>query len=206
MKRLVTVLTFASFMGGMAQGAYTYTYGPGTNFYAMGLEQNESMLVNGGGGDSLTLFYNSYARIESTPPLGTYHGGGEWEGGIWKISAGGSASRLEVLGGEIGELLMSSGAHAYLYGGRIVSLYSYQQVPAVSDKHIDLFCKSYSFSAGSGMLTGIWGDDSSFSIQLINVGGYTPAIDNINFTIVPEPLTLGLFALGGLLVRRYARR
>ncbi len=205
MKRLVTILVVVLFAGGVAQGAYTYTYGPGTNFGSMGLEQNESMLVNGGGGRHLDLFYNSYARIESTPPLGTDYGGGVWAGGIWRIDASGSASRLEILGGEIGVLDVWNSARVWLYGGRILTIESYQQAPTATDKHIDLFCKSYSYNTGNGMLTGLWGDDSAFSIHLVNVAGYTPTIDNINFITVPEPLSLSLLVLGGLLARRRPR-
>jgi hypothetical protein len=206
MKRLVIILVVVFVVSNMASGAYTYTYGPGTNFGAKTLLNSESMLVNGGGGGYLGLAHTSYAKIESTTPLGAYFGAGQWEGGIWVISAGGSATRLEILGGEIGKMDMSSGAHADLYGGKILSLYSYQQAPTASDKHIDIFCKSYGYNSTSGMLTGMWGDDSAFSIQLVNVSGYTPAIDNINFTIVPEPLSLMLLGLGGLAARRYARR
>ncbi len=39
-----------------SHAAFTYTYGPGTYFGAMSLDQNESMLVNGGGGGYLGLF------------------------------------------------------------------------------------------------------------------------------------------------------
>ena len=54
------------------------------------------------------------------------------------------------------------------------------------------------------MLKGTWGDDSLFNIQLIDRTqyGYSPAIDNIKFTIIPEPMSMGLLALGGLLIRR----
>jgi hypothetical protein len=188
-----------------SHAAFTYTYGPGTNFGSMPLNQNESMLVNGGGGGSLDLFYNSYVRIESTPPLGTDYGGGVWAGGIWEIKTF-SSSTLEVLGGEIGVLITNNTASASLYGGKIVTIESHQQAPTGSDKHIDLFCKSHSYNSGNGMLTGVWGDDSAFSIHLVNVGGYTPAIDNINFVTIPEPLTLVLLGLGGLVVRRYVRQ
>jgi len=201
MKKVLFAILILLAITSTADAAFTYVYGPGTNFGSMGLEQNESMLVNGGGGRSLDLFYNSYARIESTPPLGTYYGGGEWAGGIWSIDAAGSASKLEVLGGEIGELDVWNTARAWLYGGVILTL---QSAPIGPDKYIDLYCKDYSYASGTGMLTGTWGDNSAFSIHLVNVSGYSPTIDNINFITVPEPLTLGLLAVGGLFVRRYA--
>jgi hypothetical protein len=196
MKKMMIVMVILA-AASSVHAAYTYTYGPGQDFASKTLYNSDSVLIAGGQGTTLTLFNSSYARIESTTPLGTNP-----KGGVWTTEAAG-ASTLDVFSGEVGEIAVLSNAEVRLYGGRLNYLYSYQQVPTVSDKHIDIFCKSYGYNSTSGILTGTWGDDSAFSIQLVNVSGYTPAIDNINFTIVPEPLSLSLLALGGLLVRRY---
>jgi hypothetical protein len=188
-----------------AHAAYTYTYGPGTNFGAKSPLNSESILVNGGGGGRLTLLNTNYARIESTTPLGAYYGAGQWEGGIWQIGAA-SSSDLDIFGGEIGRLDTVNSAHVSLYGGRILTISSDQRVLADGIKYIDIFCKNYSYNSTSNMLTGTWGNDSTFSIYLIDTNAYTPAIDNINFITVPEPLSLMLLGLGGLAARRYARR
>ena len=50
------------------------------------------------------------------------------------------------------------------------------------------------------ILTGTWFDDSTFSIYLDDVDGYDPVFENIFFT--PEPATLLLITVGGLLLRR----
>jgi hypothetical protein len=47
--------------------------------------------------------------------------------------------------------------------------------------------KDYSYNANTRKLTGTWGDGSAFNIKLINVAGYDRTIDNIKFTIIPEP-------------------
>ena len=52
----------------------------------------------------------------------------------------------------------------------------------------------------NNILTGLWADGSAFSIQLIDVDGYSPVIDDIHF--IPEPKALALFGLGSLLLRR----
>ncbi|HML76012.1 MAG TPA: PEP-CTERM sorting domain-containing protein, partial [Anaerohalosphaeraceae bacterium] len=65
-----------------------------------------------------------------------------------------------------------------------------------------IICKDYSFNSMTSKLTGTWTDNTTFNIQLVNQTGYSPAIDNIKFTIIPEPATLLLLGLGGVLLRR----
>ena len=63
-------------------------------------------------------------------------------------------------------------------------------------------CKSWTWNEATNYLTGIWGDDSSFDIQLIdtsweNFEDYR-MIDHISFTVIPEPTTIALFGLAGI--------
>jgi hypothetical protein len=78
-------------------------------------------------------------------------------------------------------------------------------LPAVpGSKYIDLYCQSYSYNSTTDMLTGRWGNNSAFSIHLVDT--WEPiAIDDIEFHIVPEPGTVGLLALGGVMMRRRRR-
>ncbi len=99
-----------------------------------------------------------------------------------------------------------------MYGGRIDTLdswqitWKYEGQPAelVWIPHIEMLVKDYTYNTLTKILRGTWGDDSLFNIQLIDHTnyGYDPAIDNIKFTIIPEPLSLLLFAAGGLVVCR----
>jgi hypothetical protein len=66
--------------------------------------------------------------------------------------------------------------------------------------HITIACLDYLHNPSTNLLTGHWLDGTAFSIHLIDVQGYSPAIQNIQF--IPEPTTMALFALGGLLLRR----
>jgi hypothetical protein len=159
------------------------------------------MLVQGGWGDGLILFDYTSARIECTTPL-HYLVGGIWEMQTLAYSSatvtGGEFNTIYV--GDYSRLTMSGGKLNYLYGELI------PPIPATSaDKYIQFICESYSYNSTTKKLTGAWADDSLFNIQLVDTANHPSTYDSINFTIVPEPLSLGLLALGGLLVRKHRR-
>jgi hypothetical protein len=58
------------------------------------------------------------------------------------------------------------------------------------------------YNPANKRLTGTWEDFSKFNIKLVDYQGYSPTIDNIKFTIIPEPMTLLLIGLGGIMIRR----
>jgi hypothetical protein len=203
MKRLVTILILTLAVSSMTH-AYTYTYGPGTNFGGLGLDNTESLLVNGGGGAVLDLFNHSSARIESTthlqfdPTTGWYVGGGIVEVKLFDYS------QATITGGEILSVYVNSESHLALSGGRIDNLFGYLSLPVPvlpEDKYIQFICKSYAYNTGTKRLTGVWADDSLFNIQLVGTSPYPSTYDSINFTIVPEPLTLALLGIGAGLLR-----
>lgn len=142
--------------------------------------------------------------IQNTAPLEVL------SGGVWEIHLT-DQSRLNMSGGEVAIFDMSSESTAILSGGRIDNIgswqiaWEYEGQPAelVWVPHIEMLVKDYTYNALTKVLKGTWGDDSSFRIQLIDRTqyGYSPAIDNIKFTIIPEPMSLMLLALGGLLIR-----
>jgi len=84
--------------------------------------------------------------------------------------------------------------------GQINLMASYQYTTLT--KHIERIVKDYNYDISTKILTGTWADNSTFNIQLMNQSGYAPVIDNIKFTIIPEPATLFLLSLGVLLIRK----
>ena len=207
MKLLVTilltcVLTVPAFAG------YTYVITDGMQLTGLTLRNDETLLMTGGAinYNALRLTGSSYAKIDGTSSLGQ---GSYPIGGVTLVIIE-EHGHLDFLGGEIWELNMGYGSTASfgtttLSGGRIDRLRSYQQA-TLADKHIEIICKEWDYNTITKMLTGIWGDDSSFAIQLVDVQGYTPTIDNINFVIIPEPASLLFLAAGGgILLRRYRR-
>jgi hypothetical protein len=117
----------------------------------------------------------------------------------------GGYTYLYFSGGEIHQLDVHSYATATLSGGMIEEIWSYQSAYTVSglyNPHITIDCQldSVFHDTGTNILTGNWLDGSSFSIQLVDVDGYSPAIENIIF--IPEPATLILLAVGCAIIRR----
>jgi hypothetical protein len=155
----------------------------------------------------LTAEDYSVVDIQNTAPLEVL------TGGIWEVNLT-DQSRLNMGGGGIAWLGMKGNSTSIIHGGQINNIESWQSVFIVGKdpitgefilgRHIEMFVKDYTYNTLTKMLKGTWGDDSLFRIQLIDRTqyGYSPAIDNIKFTIIPEPMSMLLFAAGGLLVWR----
>ena len=178
-----------------------------TSYYygALGLENYDTLLVTSDGGLSvLDMFDFSSAVIQNTSPLE------EALGGIWQIHVAADA-HLEISGGEIHEIFMNNdNATARLSGGLIENIYNYQEAQKwddalgwVPNPHITIvYSGDLPMVDASNVLSGLWGNGNPFSIQLNDVSGFDPVIENIQFELIPEPVTLVLLGFGGLLIRR----
>lgn len=180
---------------------YTYTI---TEYQQLPLlYDTQSMLITGqGGGGYTALFGKSSLTIESTSPLS------QGSGGIWEIDLIGDNSRLEQLGGQVHTIDIGNNATAFLSGGLIQQIWSSQNAwiyagdpPSfVPNPHITIKCLDHFYDTNTKLLTGHWLDNTAFSIHLIDVQGYSPAIENIQF--IPEPATLSLLGIGAFLAGR----
>ena len=144
------------------------------------------------------MLFRSSARLEvwsTSTPLGSDIGG------IQYISLARS-SHLDYYGGETFALTLGHDATATLSGGRIDVIQSLQL--SGQTKHITMICDvdSVNYNVATRLLTGNWLNGSSFSIILVNVDleRFDTTYSNIRF--IPEPASLSLLALGGLLLRR----
>ena len=185
-------------------GFASYTYEVYTYDLSLALDGEQTILVDlQGGMEYLRLSDDSFADIKGTSTLdrGT--------GGVWYIDTFNN-SHLNISGGEVHEIGTGNDATVLLTGGIIQRIWSGQvawiqegEPPVwVPNPHITIVCDldTYFHNETTNLLTGNWLDGSAFSIQLIDIDGKSPAIENIQF--VPEPATLLLFGLGGVVLRR----
>ncbi len=206
--RMATILILTICSTAFAGYDYMVT---GGYFGSMIVKNHESLLMTGGGGAILTAEDYSILDIQNTAPLEPL------SGGIWDISMT-DKSQLNMAGGGIQLLGMGNESTAILSGGRIDNIESWQMVSVIGrdpitgesiyNRHIEMFVKDYTFNTQTKILKGTWGDDSLFKIQLIDRTqyGYSPAIENIEFTIIPEPACCLIMGLGIIALYRSEKK
>jgi len=172
--------------------ATDYVFGPGDEFGVLGLVDHDTLLMTGGGHD-LSLGGWSTGVIHNTDPLV-----GPYEGGIWELDTY-SYAELTINGGEFYEVIAGQASTLNLHGGQILG--------NLMADHDTAWVHIYGYGFnndpfGGSPLTGFWADGTPFSINLVD--DTIPTYDQIVFHIIPEPATMLLLGLGGVLLRRKA--
>ena len=192
MKRLIiaTVLIFSG-----SAFAAVYNIGPGDDFGVLSLYDYDTFLMTGGTGHDLGLGGWSTGTIEDTDPLID-----QYTGGIWEMSVS-AYSELTINGGEFYEIVCDDYSTLNLHGGQIFG--------SLEIEHLTTWVHIYGYGFNNdpfpgSPLTGFWADDTAFSINLVD--DTISTYDQIVFHEIPEPVSIMLFGLGGLLLRKKARK
>lgn len=195
MRTLMTVL-LALGLSVSAFAGYDYVISSG---YVpdLTLTGSQSLLMTGGGGNAFTAIDSTLMDIRNTSSpviLG--------ESGIRELLIGGT-SQLKFSGGSVNNIYTSGDATVILSGGQIGGIQSWYAFPA-NPNHVMLFCNpGYQLTYTGNVVTkisGTWLDGNAFSIKLYTYSGYSDMFSNM--TIIPEPATMLLLGLGGVLLRR----
>ena len=165
-----------------------------------------TLVVDGGGANRIEARNSSKVEVWSTStPLGT------GVGGIMDLCIDDN-SRLDYYGGVTEELVTFRNAVAHLQGGRIDGISSAQYVTWVdgepTGQHIFIHARDgWEWKYENGKIRGIaglWLDSGTpFDIRFTTryeAHGFDPVWANVK--VVPEPASLMLLGLGGLLLRR----
>ncbi len=202
MKRIVSLLMIACGVPVVCAGYSDGLIGPGE--YEGGVEWDSGLLVVDGGG-AYRIEVLSPARLEvrstSLPDKNWFNGG------IQDIVLYGKA-HLDYYGGLTQELTVRGSAISNLYGGRIDYITSRQFVNWIDGQpqgqHINIYCNpGWSWTYENNVIRGIigqWRDGSALNIRFLNDPDYDPVWSNVN-VIIPEPATMLLLSLGGLMLR-----
>lgn len=205
MKKQLLLMTLVILALGAGNARATdYLIEDGDFFSTIALFDDDTLLMTGGNGETLTLGDYAIANIENTDlPIGITDiiSGGYgilniFGGGIGNIQAI-NESVINMNNGSVNSLGMYSQSMSYLYGGSIGTLASDQPLGyPLPQNWIHFYCLEYDYDTNINLLTGLWEDSSAFNIQLEDIGIY-PTYDLIEFHIIPEPATIMLLGLGG---------
>ena len=188
---------------------YTYTITEGMEFTDLTLTANQSLLMTGGTGGNVTLEGTSLMELyggevvnitlqRTTAALDVW--GGKISGRIFTDND----NKVNIAGGDVKLVYLNGSALAKLSGGNIESINVGLNISSTLPPSYIIKCdlNSLNLTYTNGVLSGIagnWLDGSGFNIGVESRLG-NPVSDYIQF--VPEPTSMLLLSLGGLLIRR----
>jgi len=167
---------------------------------------DDTLLMTGGTGELISMSGLSIATIENTSPLTSIPG----DGGVWDITVS-STSILNIYGGEINRIKTWWSGTINMTGGDVLetTLNNYSllnlsggQVGQLTITSVESWAildgHGFSEYTPGNPITGYWHDDTAFSIDLIDDGISTYG----QIIFIPEPVSVLLLGIGGLVLRK----
>ena len=161
---------------------------------------SSTLTVDGGGAGGIIAEDHSQIDILSTslPLSGDIDGGG-----VWSILLD-DYSTLNVSGGAINVIYTGRNSTVTLTGGQINKIINQQSVTVGDERIIIKCCEGYEWLYEDDLISGItgnWWDGTAFTISFQDDDDYAPVYQNV-MVITPEPISLTLFAFGGIFLKR----
>jgi hypothetical protein len=167
--------------------AHTTVTMTGGLVHSLSAYDSSSLIMSGGHIDFLDASANSTLTLSATATVGTTHILGS---GVFNM-----------IGGTIAEFSAIQQAVVNLRGGGIMDMLISRDSSFVNVFGTNLAKTSSGGPFGYGRITGLWQDNSPFTINLGDSGTYS----HVNLVTIPEPVTLLLFGAGIPLVRRFGK-
>ena len=190
MKKIIVILML--FVMATRAWAVDYEVTWGDDSPGLDLRDYDTLLMTGGTAYYLNMGGWSTGVIEDTDPLNIAGG----DGGIWDIDVS-AYSELTINDGEFFDIVCDDYSTLNLHGGQIFNSLEIEHLTT----WVHIF--GYGFNNDPFMgspLTGFWSGGTPFSINLVD--DTISTYDQIVFHEIPEPASIILLGLGGLLLRK----
>jgi hypothetical protein len=169
-----------------------------TGEYAGGVSLigDEILIVDGGDADVIDTWNSSQLKVQSTSlPLSL-----TGRRGVYDIHLSDNSSLL-FTGGATESVVLYKNSIAEFKGGQINHITIYRRPQDTC--YVTIFAQA-DYQMNATGISGLWEDGSPFDIHFDNASSpFPPTANFVNVVeVMPEPGTLALLGLGGLLLRR----
>ncbi len=190
MKKIIVILMLFVMATGAWAVDYEITWGDDSP--GLDLRNYDTLLMTGGTTHDINMGGWSIGIIEDTDPIDIP----ETAGGVFEITTA-SYSELTINGGEFYELDLHGESIANLHGGQIFGGLTVSN----STAWVNIYGYAFNNDPFPGSpLTGYWASGTPFSINLVD--STITTYDQLIFHEIPEPASIILLGLGGLLLRK----